>query len=105
MSRRQARWAQFLTRFDFVITYHPGMQQGKADALSRRSYMELRPEEAAFENHKQILLGPDRLQLMEVHATIEPPMDSSLLDSIREHIDTDEFAQGILDHILPDYAS
>ena len=105
LSRRQARWAQFLTRFDFVITYRPGMQQGKADALSRRSYMELRPGEVAFENQKQILLGPDRLQVMEVHATTEPPMDSSLLDSIREHIATDEFAQGILDHILPDRAS
>jgi hypothetical protein len=31
------------SHFDFVITYRPGMQQGKADALSRRSYMELRP--------------------------------------------------------------
>jgi hypothetical protein len=42
---------------------------------------------------------------MEVHATTEPRRDSSLLDSIRKHIDTDEFAQGILDHILPDRAS
>ena len=33
LSRRQARWAQFLTRFDFLITYRPGVQQGKVDAL------------------------------------------------------------------------
>ena len=41
LSRRQARWAQFLTRFDFIILYRPGMQQGKANALSWRPYMEL----------------------------------------------------------------
>ena len=34
-SRRQARWSHFLSHFDFVITYRPGAQQGKADALSR----------------------------------------------------------------------
>ena len=27
LNRRQARWAQFLTRFDFKITYRPGKQQ------------------------------------------------------------------------------
>ena len=104
LSRRQARWAQFLTHFDFIILYRPGMQQGKADALSRRSYMELQPGEAAFENQKQILLGPDRLRLMAFHA-IDTPEDSSLLDSIREHLGTDEFAQDILNHIIPDRAS
>ena len=92
MSHRQARWAQFLTRFDFIILYHPRMQQGKADALSRNSYMELQPGEATFENQKQILLGPDRLRLMAFHA-IDTPEDSSLLDSIRENLGTDEFAQ------------
>ena len=51
LSRRQARWAQFLTHFDFII-YRPGMQQGKAYALSRRSYMELRLGEPAFEHKK-----------------------------------------------------
>jgi hypothetical protein len=39
LNRHQARWAQFLTRFDFKITYRPGKHQGKADALSRRSYL------------------------------------------------------------------
>jgi transposase InsO family protein len=104
LNRRQARWAQFLSHFDFVITYRPGMQQGKADALSRRSYMELRPGEVAFESQKQILLGSDRLRLMEVHAT-ETASDSGLLYSIREQINVDEFAQDILDHIIPDRAS
>ena len=43
LSHQQARWVQFLTCIDFVTIYCPGMQQGKADTLSRRSYMELQP--------------------------------------------------------------
>ena len=101
---RQARWAQFLTRFDFVILYRLGIQQGKADALSRRSYMELQPGDAAFERQKQILLGPDRLRLMAMN-TINTPGDSRLLDASTEHIATDAFAQDILSHIILDRAS
>ena len=32
LNQRQAQWAQFLTRFDFKITYRPWKQEGKADA-------------------------------------------------------------------------
>ena len=55
LNRRQARWAQFLTRFDFKITYPLGKQQGKAYALSRRSYLTLRPGDPAFVNQKQVI--------------------------------------------------
>ncbi|KAL0158963.1 hypothetical protein M9458_047039, partial [Cirrhinus mrigala] len=34
LNHRQARWALFFTRFDFVVTYRPGSQNTKADALS-----------------------------------------------------------------------
>ncbi|KAI0996911.1 hypothetical protein K3495_g11272 [Podosphaera aphanis] len=35
LSRRQARWSEFLSRFNFIISYRPGTQNGPADALSR----------------------------------------------------------------------
>ncbi|KAL0181853.1 hypothetical protein M9458_021228, partial [Cirrhinus mrigala] len=35
LNHRQARWALFFTRFDFVVSYCPGSQNTKADALSR----------------------------------------------------------------------
>ena len=41
LNRRQARWAEILSDFDFVITYRPGDKNGKADALSRRTDPEL----------------------------------------------------------------
>jgi len=48
LNRRQARWAQELTSIDFRIYYQPGTQNGKPDALSRRS--EYRPEKGGVEN-------------------------------------------------------
>jgi hypothetical protein len=35
-NRRQARWAEKLSRFNFKIVFRPGKQGGKPDALSRR---------------------------------------------------------------------
>ncbi len=37
LSRRQARWSEFLSRFNYRITYRPGKAGGKPDALTRRS--------------------------------------------------------------------
>ncbi|KAG0158110.1 hypothetical protein PDIDSM_5623 [Penicillium digitatum] len=36
LNRRQARWSEFLSRFNFKITYRPGKQGAKPDALTRR---------------------------------------------------------------------
>ena len=36
LNRRQARWALFLLRFNFVLKHVPGSKMGKADGLSRR---------------------------------------------------------------------
>jgi hypothetical protein len=37
LNRRQARWSEFLSRFNFKIIYRPGKQGAKPDALTRRS--------------------------------------------------------------------
>jgi len=36
LNRRQARWALYLSRFDFMLKYVLGSKMGKADSLSRR---------------------------------------------------------------------
>jgi len=48
LNRRQARWAQELAGINFKIYYQPGTQNGKPDALSRRS--EYRTEKGGVEN-------------------------------------------------------
>jgi hypothetical protein len=47
LNRRQARWAQELAGIDFKICYRPRLQNGKPDALSRRS--EYRPQKGGSE--------------------------------------------------------
>ena len=36
LSRRQTRWSEFLSRFNFRIIYRIGKSSGKPDALTRR---------------------------------------------------------------------
>ncbi|KAL0154077.1 hypothetical protein M9458_050536 [Cirrhinus mrigala] len=37
LNPRQARWALFFTRFQFIVTYRPGSKNTKADALSHQT--------------------------------------------------------------------
>lgn len=37
LSRRQARWSEFLSRFNYQIVYRPGKAGDKPDSLTRRS--------------------------------------------------------------------
>jgi hypothetical protein len=39
LNRHQVRWSTSLSRFNFIIMYRPGSQQGRFDALSRHSYL------------------------------------------------------------------
>jgi hypothetical protein len=36
LNRRQARWSEFLSHYNFCIIYHPRKQGEKPDALTRR---------------------------------------------------------------------
>jgi hypothetical protein len=37
LNQQQTQWAEYLSRFNFKIVYHPGKAGGKPDALTRRS--------------------------------------------------------------------
>ena len=41
LSRRQARWLEFLAEFDFEIVHRPGKSNVVADALSRLNTLEV----------------------------------------------------------------
>ena len=59
---RQARWAEFLSRFNFQITYRPGKARGKPDALTRMSGDLPEEGDETFNNETSFLkpqnLGP-----------------------------------------------
>ena len=48
LNRRQARWTQQLSTYNFIINFRPGAQNTKADILSRRE--EYRPEKGGDED-------------------------------------------------------
>jgi len=53
LNRWQARWALYLSRFNFVLKHVPGSRMGKADRLSRRSDWEVGVER---DNKEQTLV-------------------------------------------------
>ena len=55
LNRRQARWAEFLSRFNFKITYRLGKHGGKPDALTRRSGDLPEEGDENFQNRSSVL--------------------------------------------------
>jgi len=87
LNRRQARWAQELAGIDFKIYYHPGTQNGKPDALSRRP--EYRPEKGGVENQPvTTVLGKNHFEERLTRSFI---CSSARLASLPERKWTEEF--------------
>jgi hypothetical protein len=61
LNRRQARWSEFLTRFDYEIVYCPGKSNGKADALTRRPGDLPEGWDERLKNMEQDVLKPHNL--------------------------------------------
>ena len=77
LSRRQARWAEYLSRFDFKITYRPGKLGGKPDALTRRSGDLPKEGDVRLEHQNQVVLKPHNFEL---HAN-NVPRETDVSDS------------------------
>jgi hypothetical protein len=75
LSRRQARWAQFLSQFDFKIVYRPGKLGGKPDALTRRSGDLPKPGDERENFNFSTLLKPDRIVAAPVALAPAPAMN------------------------------
>lgn len=61
LSGRQARWAEFLSEFCFMIMYRPGKLNTVADTLSRREQDVTAQEAKRREVRQQTLLPLDKL--------------------------------------------
>ena len=76
LNQRQVRWSEFLSRFNFRITYRPGAKATIPDALSRK--WEDRPAKAdtdkddRLQNRHRILLPFDPQVLVELRKNSNP---------------------------------
>jgi len=57
---RQARWALYLSRFDFTLKHVPGSKMGKADSLSRRPDWKVGVERG---NEDETMIKPEWLEV------------------------------------------
>lgn len=70
LNQRQARWSLFLTAFDFKITYRPGKQGAKPDALTRRPDYRSSPDLPDIDHHNYLpLLKPGQLLMGTIGTT------------------------------------
>ncbi len=80
LNYRQARWALFFTRFDFSVTYRPGAQNTKADALSRLHESSIIPPNQESIISPTVILAPIQWDIMmeiaEAQATDPPPAET-----------------------------
>ena len=92
LSRRQARWALYLTRFYFTLHHKPGKTMEAEDPLSRRPDHE---EGVEHDNRDHILLKPEffanLLRVCAIDASHDTPVnDDLLLQEIKKALLTDE---------------
>ena len=64
LTPRQARWAEFLSEFNFKVTYQTGKKNDKADALTRKPNKQPANEEDERQEHRmQVLLPPEQIEI------------------------------------------
>ena len=80
LNRRQARWALYLTRFDYTLEHRPGSSMGEPDALSRRADHGKGEED----NKGVVLLPPDVFAIHAMQATVLRGPEQEILRDIRE---------------------
>lgn len=61
LNRRQARWSELLTRFDYGLVYRQGKPNGKADAFTRRPGDLPEGGDERLESMEHVLLKPEDL--------------------------------------------
>ena len=85
LNRRQARWALYLSRFDFTLKHVPGTKMGKADGLSRRSDWRVGVEK---DNENQVIIKDNWIHSIQ-EVVIEGP-EVNIVEKIKKVRSKDE---------------
>lgn len=90
LSRRQARWAEFLSQYDFTLNYLKGEENSVADALSRYPDAEEK-QPTAMVAAIGLAREPDTEEGAPSGAALQIRSEPELLRQIREGYRTDEY--------------
>jgi hypothetical protein len=71
LNRQQARWSEFLSRFNFKITYRLGVVGEKLDALTRRSEDLSKKENERLQHQSQTILKSQNLNIAATNEALE----------------------------------
>jgi hypothetical protein len=83
LNRRQARWSEFLIRFDYEIVYRPGKLNGKADPLTRRPGDLPEGGDERLKSMKQVVLKPHNLpEELRISANDMPVKEVPLISDL-----------------------
>ena len=85
LNRRQARWALYLSQFDFTLKHVVGAKMGKADGLSRRADWKIGVDK---DNENQILIKDNWIHSMYEVVVEGPEVD--LVEKIKRVRSKDE---------------
>ncbi|PIL23032.1 hypothetical protein GSI_14339 [Ganoderma sinense ZZ0214-1] len=82
LTRRQARWSLYLSRFNFHLAHKPGAANTQADPLSRLATYHITD---ADDNREQIVLGPERFATLAATSMDDSERETDTLErEIRE---------------------
>jgi len=79
LNRRQARWALYLSQFDFTLKHVPGTRMGKADGLSRRPDWKIGVDR---DNENQVFIKDNWIRSLQ-EVVIEGP-EVEMLEKIKK---------------------
>jgi hypothetical protein len=96
LNRRQARWSEFLTRFNYEIVYRPGKSNGKPDALTRRPGDLPEGGDERLKSMEQVVLKPENLP-KQLRILANKMRGQTIQQQLEEALEEDELVVRILE--------
>ena len=86
LTPRQTRWAEFLSEFNFKVTYQTGKKNNKADALTRRlNERPINDKDKRQEHRMQVLLPPERIKIQPMKVEHEDTKAENAEEEVTDH--------------------
>ena len=94
LNRRQARWALYLSRFDFILNHVVDSKMGKADGLSRRTDWKVGTDK---DNENQVIIKDNWIRNM--YEVVIEGLEVDLLEKIKRARSKDEDVVRVVEEI------